>query len=1282
MPASSNPSRFENKDLSGLYEELIENRIKPTNKSEMKALLASLEKINNAISKSTQDFAQTAESTTLKELEARKKQLEDQRKTTERLARLLERQLSSEKSNKKEGSSRARDVGEILESVKEIEGHIENLSRIYEMSKYQPEIAANTEDTAVTTRVIAGILGDIAERQDIKLESLDKRFAAARQAVSGQADTAARPVSGSSDVEGRLNYSGMTRQEKELERLQEELAKTQKEIKKLKKDLADEADKDKNKASVKLNEKALDELRKAEAKQTNEIEDLTKKIEEQKKRLEEQEKSREKTRTVINAAVSAISNIVKTVFSWYETSFKNIQQDYLKNFSDITTRLNLTASDYTKVYQDTAREFRDTHLDIQFDTMDYMSKLSANLNLGLRGEIARSKTMSDLITKKLVPSIDTNSRGYLQAYKTYGNKFSQIIVGMERLNNSLGKNAEYFERDIYQQNAEGLTQLFAGMGWSPEQVANFHLAMSDFTNAYGAQAAQELSTKINQALMSGDVMESMAHAGYALPDWLITALQSNPSEAIGNITGKTQDLVSSMNGPNKLLLTNVLSGIGLTPFNADTAAYITQYYNPEALTGTKYQESDFLESYNTNIQKLTDGFFSSETEKMSKRFNNKGVVVNSATTLAEVLPNKIQDLIGVVIAGFAGVITAIIGKKPLEIATDAITNFVTKKGLSFKGIREAVSVGGAGGGSAGGAGGGSAAGGSVSGAGGVAVSTLIGGGLLIGGTLWKAISSVNAGNTAYERAINSGYSEEAARALGLRTGARKAVGVSDYSLHSDDLAYRKENYKYNFGESFESGAQLGLMAGGVGTMIGGPLAGVIAGAVGLLVGGVGNAISQGIQKIPFADFFSSMEIYEKTIENADKALNEYNASIAQTNKLETIANKLYAEENLHTRSNIDLTKITNDDLKYLSNTYPEYFGNLTDVSQLSSGYADILESLIALQKDEYYRKLEEAQKENIKNLDEANKKENYLSSGLGKNTIDSLKTLWENSSYDFSVSDITADTSELQKIATTGGYASIDDMVTALNGGANGDILTKRGDKYVWSQGFAGRSFLGGTLSRADRGIDKLEYNATDTLANKESLITRLQAIASDIKGEITLVENNPNFNLKEHKPTIQEGLKKLKEDYKNLTVDDFSRQDDANKQGLTTLLESYNALFKERYPDEEGLTYRTGIDYVSSDRVATLHAGELVANATDFKALVTSLGENIATMQLTRAELVADNSGVDNVNASLRTKESVDTVAGILQHIYILLSNLNFAPRVASPYSEEQVNFTGGARW
>lgn len=1269
---NNNPSRFSNKDLSGLYEELRKTKIDSTNDSDTKALLDSLKDINKAISDNAKEFAKTSESATLKELEARKKQLEDQRKTTEKLIRLLERQQSNEKEN----SSRAYSIGEILESVKEIEGHIENLSRIYEMSKFQPEIASNTGDTAATTRVIAGILEEIAKRQDIVLESSRKRYAAARRNVSGRADTVARHVSGSSDVEGRLNYSGMERREKELKRLQDERAKTQEKINKLEEERNSEAGKNQGKASVKLNEEALKELRRAEEEQTDEIEKLTKQI-------EEQGKSEGKTRNVVNAAVSAISNIVKTIFGWYKTSFTNIQQDYLKNFSDITTKLNLTASDYTKVYQDTAREFRDTHLDIQFDTMDYMSKLSSNLDLGLRGEIARSKTMSDLITKKLVPSIDTNSRGYLQAYKTYGNKFSQIIVGMERLNNSLGKNAEYFERDIYQQNAEGLTQLFAGMGWSPEQVANFHLAMSDFTNAYGAQAAQELSTKINQALMSGDVTESMAYAGYALPDWLITALQSNPFEAIRNITGKTQNLVSSMNGPNRLLLTNVLSGVGLTPFNADTAAYVTQYNNPEALTGTPYQESDFLESYNTNIQKLTDGFFSSETEKMSKRFNNKGVVVNSATTLAEVLPDKIQDLIGVVVAGFAGVITAIIGKKALDTATDAITDFITKRGgigsllKVLKGTKGADVVNTSGELVE--------AGGKVGSGAASAASTLVGGSLLAGGVIWKAISSVNAGNTAYERAINSGYSEEAAKELGLRTGVRKAVGVSDYSLHRDDLAYRKENYKFNLGESFESGAQLGLIAGGAGTLIGTPIAGAIAGAVGYLVGGVGNAISQGIQKIPFADFLSSMEIYEKTIENADKTLNEYNASVTETNRLETIANKLYAEGNLHTRSNIDLTKITNDDLKYLSNTYPEYFGNLTDVSQLSSGYADVLESLIALQKEEYSKKLEEAQKENIKNLDEANKKENYLSSGLNKNTIDSLKTLADNSSYNFWANDWTADTNELQKIATAGGFDSIDEMAAVINGGVNGDVLTKKGNYWTWSQGVAGRLGGGpftGQMFRVDRGIDKLEYNAADAEANRENLKKLLISTVLTLDTEVKSARINPDYDFKNYRPTIEESLTQLKQRYKDMSIDDSSRQSDAKEYGLTAVLESYNALLKERYPDEEGLTYRTGIDYVSSDRVATLHAGELVANATDFKALVTSLGENIATMQLTRAELVADNSGVDNVNASLRTKESVDTVAGILQHIYILLSNLNLAPRVASPYSEEQVNFTGGARW
>ena len=79
--------------------------------------------------------------------------------------------------------------------------------------------------------------------------------------------------------------------------------------------------------------------------------------------------------TIVGNLATTAKQVIQWGINLFKTSFNTVQQSYLSNFSEITAKMNLAASEYTKIYQDTARDLRTNGLDVHFDTADFANTL-------------------------------------------------------------------------------------------------------------------------------------------------------------------------------------------------------------------------------------------------------------------------------------------------------------------------------------------------------------------------------------------------------------------------------------------------------------------------------------------------------------------------------------------------------------------------------------------------------------------------------------------------------------------------------------------------------------------------------------------------------------------------------------------------------------------------------------------------------------------------------------------------------------------------------------------
>ena len=569
------------------------------------------------------------------------------------------------------------------------------------------------------------------------------------------------------------------------------------------------------------------------------VEDLTDAIIEQNKNnkiaLEKEKSHLEKQEKTGNKLIGAFKQAGKDIWDWgvkqFTGAFNKVQNSYLANFNNITTKLNLTASGYTQLYQETAKQLRNTHLDIQFDTTDFTNALNTTLAQGLRGDLAQQKALYDLIGKKLIPSINTTNRDFVYAYRKWGGSFEQNSIGLQNLARMMGKNMEYYEQGMYNTTEEQFLRWYVNMGGKQEAYYNLQNTLGNWTDLFGQETVNEFVSALSSALQSGGATTQFAFAGsYATADELWKAL-SDPqalAELFQRYSSTMGNLYNSMGGSITAL--NILSGAGLSP-SAQSVAAFARF--GKGATSENITVQDLLASYEAGVAQLTDGLYASETEKFEKLINNTSIVVDSATFLAEKIPNQIQNLINTIIRGFTTVVLAIASK-----------NLLGGFGGSSGALSSALSAMGAGT------------------AGGASLSGLLAGGLLAGGLIWTGLEA-----------------GESSRKYGVGAGFKKALTGSTYSYQSLDA--QLANTEVDWGEVLSTGAKGGLIGAGVGSFAEG--IGAIPGAIIGAVGGVAsNLATQITEKAKLKDYINAQQDLNNTTSKLVMAQKSYETALKKS----------------------------------------------------------------------------------------------------------------------------------------------------------------------------------------------------------------------------------------------------------------------------------------------------------------------------------------------------------------------------------------------------------------
>lgn len=746
--------------------------------------------------------------------------------------------------------------------------------------------------------------------------------------------------------------------------------------------------------------------------------------EEQYKRWQEEEtkKQKEDAKKLSDSIVSAIRGVINWGVQQWTTSFNAVQNSYNQHFTAITAKMNLTAQAYSDIYRETARQLRETHLDVQFDTTDFTNQLEVEFSQGLRGQTAQTKALSDLIAKKVVPTLNTTSRDYVFAYRKMGEDFAKYSIGLQRLNTSLEKNMEYFETGMYTTTENQFLKWYQGTGASLEGYYQLQQSLADLTTAFGQDFTNNFVSQLNQSIQSGVVTTPMMMLGYGTSGQMAQDLLYGGSGGVLNLVNRYLNTLGSFSNvagssPESITVLNALKDSGIITSAID-AKFVSQYRDDLSLL--KVTSSELNNQYQDVYQRLTQGQFTSETEKYTHLLNNTDAIVQSSTWITEHIPNQIQQLIGVVGSGLASILGVLTGGSLLNKLGESLASHLTGK---------VPNLGGKGG-----------LGGLLGGAGG----KLLGVGGIAAGLAWSAFDAI-----------------QSAQSVGAAGGNALLAGLSKFTLGSDyaqrDLGYKLRNAEFDFSEVLSSAGKGALVGGGAG-LLGGPIGGLIGTAVGGLVGAVTNSITQLVNKADFKAYNDAVQNLTKSTSALNTAQIKYDDAIKNSKTLTESLNILQDEAN-YTDSQ------RNQILKALQTQYPRILGQVKDVSAVTEEHVDLLKAQVEWERQKAEREQASAERQFARDLENYTDK-SIISGAFSDEMVSDVLSIFDSKGN--------TTVKKLRGMAANYGYSDINKFVADFNK-STGSALSIGPYGHV---GFSGWKNADEILSRSS-GLHSAYLDAT-----------------------------------------------------------------------------------------------------------------------------------------------------------------------------------------------------------
>lgn len=667
------------------------------------------------------------------------------------------------------------------------------------------------------------------------------------------------------------------------------------------------------------------------------------------KRLEKStDKTVDKFQIVSSAAIKSFEVVTDYAIRKFTDATTKTINDYNSTFTAITVRQNWTAQEYSNQLRKTVEDFKNTGLNIQFDQTDFSAALQDALSMGMRDEIATQIATQNLITNKLLPQLNTNSRTYTRASKLLGDdlgknvvaigKYTEQVYGAEGLEDGQINNVmETIANEIIAGGAQkGLSEAEVS-----KQIGNVLGTYQQYSAQYGAQYAENVLGTL-KGIMTGDTSDVMAmsaarDAGISLGD-----ASSLTPEAISRYYSLyTQQTEEAGNRAGAGVMAN-MAGFG--NYDNYLAVQAGNAY------GDKYQDwmsqvsgtVDPNELYKENVNDLANGFGQSITDQQDKW--NTNFMSKFSTWAAQHIPD---------FNGMLGGITTI-------LTTWFGTWVALNKAGAFTGGDK--SAGGKLGSKLFGKGGALGQGGKLAltaadSAGGTALTglgTALSAASLIAGVAWGAWDGKQAVDTS--KANNLSKGQQAANFFGGFFTGRDTIGMTE----QQKAEYYQQNGTFSVKDMLSNAGKYGLIGAGSGALIGSAIPGAGTG-VGAAIGGIGGIAAGAVTS--FVDQLVDAHHYEEL----RKATEEATDSIAKMSAVSStygtaVQNNASLMKDYSTIMDKDKrsTKEGTEAFNRLKEAYPEMLGNVEDVSKLDEIYIGQLKTKIELEKIELDKKLKDA----------------------------------------------------------------------------------------------------------------------------------------------------------------------------------------------------------------------------------------------------------------------------------------------------------------------------------
>lgn len=346
------------------------------------------------------------------------------------------------------------------------------------------------------------------------------------------------------------------------------------------------------------------------------------------------------------AAVQSLSAVFSFALNKFEKGFNSIVDNFNQNFTAITSRQQYTQRQYASMLNGFTKWVETHDLRTQFSQIDLSNALIPVLQTGIRGGLAEEMAKRNVVTEKLLPMINTNTRAYMRMSKLFGDTFTQGITAIGTYTERYLQSAEGLEEGNLDSIIQTIYRELGEVAKTPEQfnkmmqetIASYQIMASKYGADYAGTALQNYSKWISgEGVMSGDLAS-------ILPG-------KSASNRSFDAFGKAMETIFSTYIDGRMP-----SGYGASAFGFSKEAIqdymIGQKFNKEMTVSMDEVLADFDASaeYQKDMYTLSQGAYNSITEQQNKF--NENAMAYLGTLAAENIPdvqgslNLIKGIVG------------------------------------------------------------------------------------------------------------------------------------------------------------------------------------------------------------------------------------------------------------------------------------------------------------------------------------------------------------------------------------------------------------------------------------------------------------------------------------------------------------------------------------------------------------------------------------------------------------------------------------------------------------